>query len=228
MARREGTAAGGARETTSGSDTLRGAVYVTCRGRRRGVRGGGIMTYLLRRARAGCRGRAGRSASLPAAAAVVRAAKQGAWRAARGAAVGRRRRLGSRAAGGRGRRPNRRTRGRRRPGGSSVRRGMPGRRACSAVCPSGRRADRWHGGRVGRGLRVVRHASIAGISADPAAHERARHAGARGRRPSGAEASGLRWVATACHTSGPPGRVLRGTCHSYSRACIISLGQSSG
>ena len=29
------------------------------------------MTYLLRRARAGCRGRAGRSASLPAAAAVV-------------------------------------------------------------------------------------------------------------------------------------------------------------
>ena len=34
------------------------------------------MTYLLRRARAGCRGRAGRSASLPAAAAVARAAKR--------------------------------------------------------------------------------------------------------------------------------------------------------
>ena len=54
------------------------------------------------------------------------------------------------------------------------------------------------------------------------------HAGARSRRPLGVGASGLEWVAPACHTSGPPGRVLRGTCRSLSRACIISLSQTSG
>ena len=86
--------------------------------------------------RAGCRGRAGRSASLPAAAAVVRAANRGAWRAARGAAVGRRRRLGSRAAGERGRRPNRSAK----PGDAGGRVGVAFVGVCSAVVPSRRSA----------------------------------------------------------------------------------------
>ena len=52
----------------------------------------------------------------------------------------------------------------------------------------------------------------------------------RARPPPAVRSGGFRpwWGATACQTSGPPGRVLSGTCRSHSRAFVISLGQTSG
>ena len=75
-----------------------------------------------------------------------------------------------------------------------------------------------HGTAVGWGAdyKQLEMIAIADTSADLAAHSARATPARAAAAPRGRGLLGLRWVAPACCTSGPPGRVLRGTCRSHS------------